>query len=1158
MGTSSSKLRNEQDGSKSSSSSSSIASMMITSIPAAASVAAAPSSRHSNDQENKRPSTGMADNQQQQHPRPPAATIPFPKYDDHANDDDETEEEKAKSAVRVLSRMALQTTQNPPTRFYIDDDAAAAEDDNESNDKDGSSSNSKRVSNVKKVTAAAAAAAKTTSRRTRKKNNKNKYSGVDDDDQEKLVKNARAIQKNKKRKSPPSPSNNSSSSKKRTRTDQKSKRPAPSKSTSSRRTQKQQVNEQQQTPPTTSNLLQRASLPHSNLVVAEEAVQRSKQQIPPPPTSNLLQQPPSPYSDLAEAVQLSRFEQRSWVLDEWQNSIDPNRDDQAIEQIMKLWKPKLPTMVLFFRWARRPAASHFNSDSISLVKILALQCGFSSPIQLVVDLKNYYVRTATSRKLCKPFGFGLDFAKGRAKLDGRIVSDRTYTGLRGLKNAFSFLQQQVLSFEKEEDDSTMGGGSSSFAGMNRDDQSKKNNNSNKNRKRRIMLSPHVWNVTRAQQAADTKALIRTYTPDSFEKRVWHELEHRVLAYHVVKMIVHSTNLKSSFFEKEINPSNILALSFVALTPCQTRHRFVAVLASLCLMIDDSQSIENHPSFRDIWSSRKDQPYALHDLAMSTEHPADETAAKIDSVFKTLRTQNRCGSVAICKGAKDMKPVHPRAWTVIKARIFSIWLKDFSTQKKLLNDLSSVAGAALGWKSPPPTTAARTRREEASSSQEERPHHTQEQSVLQGDNPPTTTTASNRDVLNGAKISLSQLLSSTTTTSSTEGDRVPDPAPLPAQDGKKNIAETAPAVAQQDGDVLAETRTSTTIGGNRESCGARSNRMGALCKQAARISRLRPTGQAEMDSNLQSYFFIYTAKENYVLQLAPVEVYSADNLRKHKHERRTGPPANCQGSFVCSPLQTMASYIMIRSFCTFKIDTSNDVLHVVRPGAPIFDDHASKCLLAPVNELIAIILRFGREDHVGRSAGGVFRLNFGCGGLSFKQHNGAPTKLVGVKFFEELDSAKQSSFVSEVGALVTFVWGCMKDMQVSTRKPRLATQESHNLSYSNDLCNFLNINREIPLENVTLCFSSLHPDPHQQCDIHFDKMNDSQYSDSKTGTLNMAFTDDTDKSMYLLQVSRLRQQAMRWMMRYENDHTNASLYNVPKVIVDFRAVQSNQD
>eukprot|EP00980_Cylindrotheca_fusiformis_P003080 scaffold717_cov49-Cylindrotheca_fusiformis.AAC.1 len=88
-------------------------------------------------------------------------------------------------------------------------------------------------------------------------------------------------------------------------------------------------------------------------------------------------------------------------------------EEEEIEEIKTLWKPKLPTIVLFFRWARRPP-SHFNSDSISLVKALALQSSFS-PVRLLRDLKTYYLWTKSTHAVYPPYGFRLVFAQHREK-----------------------------------------------------------------------------------------------------------------------------------------------------------------------------------------------------------------------------------------------------------------------------------------------------------------------------------------------------------------------------------------------------------------------------------------------------------------------------------------------------------------------------------------------------------------------------------------------------------------------------------------------------------------------------------------------------------------------------------------------------------------------
>eukprot|EP00980_Cylindrotheca_fusiformis_P019173 scaffold6507_cov90-Cylindrotheca_fusiformis.AAC.1 len=76
-------------------------------------------------------------------------------------------------------------------------------------------------------------------------------------------------------------------------------------------------------------------------------------------------------ADLERAMNVANeMEREENVEHDWKD------EREELEEIKKKIHPKLPTIVLFFRWARRPA-SHFNSDSTSLVKTLALQSGFS-------------------------------------------------------------------------------------------------------------------------------------------------------------------------------------------------------------------------------------------------------------------------------------------------------------------------------------------------------------------------------------------------------------------------------------------------------------------------------------------------------------------------------------------------------------------------------------------------------------------------------------------------------------------------------------------------------------------------------------------------------------------------------------------------------------
>eukprot|EP00980_Cylindrotheca_fusiformis_P017076 scaffold5240_cov70-Cylindrotheca_fusiformis.AAC.4 len=771
--------------------------------------------------------------------------------------------------------------------------------------------------------------------------------------------------------------------------------------------------------------------------------------------------------DLRQAFEISNMIEKNPIFNKLEDSNDPSRHDKAVQEIIKTWKPKLPTIVLFFRWAQRPT-SHFNSDSISLIKTLAYQCGFT-PLRLIADLKNYYFRTTNNkrRSKCPPFGFRLNFAEGSTGKD-LLISAETATALQGLQYAFSYLQRQVL---KQED---------SIRGK---------------------IGMRNQSVKRLQQASDDEhypgsgtSVIHTHTPDAFQKRVWLELEHRVLAYHIVRMVVHSTNSRSLFKERGINATNILSLSFAALSPCKERRYFVDVLAKLCLLIDTKDSIKNHPSFKGVWSARHDNPQALVDVANAVKMPDNEVVRRVNTVFQYLRDQIRSRSLSLAEDVKN----DTKQWVVIRARVYTIWLKDFRFNVKLLQILSNLA------------LHEGSEDNNGQEGEERVAVHSEDSEGEGGASVPTSESGAAEDAnkigeqqvplenraVRVDSLTLDQFLRKKRedTNEKDDADDYTDSDTTPNELFRDAAAPASPVNAGNS--VVLQQRAG----------------FGSLTDDVARIKSLRPPSLNEMDKHLQSDLIIYASVENYVLQMSPVEVYSAGDLWLHKHERRTSSDARLPG---CLPshVDKLTSCRLIHSSCTVFVDRSDDILHVARPGSSIFDNNARECSLSCGNDVVRILLLHGKEDE-SRSPGAV-RLNIGCGGLSFERGTGAPSQLVGVKFLKELDKNERSEFLITVGTLTKFVWDCMNELQSLAGKPNLATNLSRN-QYSNKLCDLLHLNRCVPVENVTLSLSSLSPVPHQ-CHTHVDKMNDTLYSYSKTGTLNMALVDDMDKSFYLFQV-----------------------------------------
>eukprot|EP00980_Cylindrotheca_fusiformis_P015890 scaffold4648_cov74-Cylindrotheca_fusiformis.AAC.3 len=585
-------------------------------------------------------------------------------------------------------------------------------------------------------------------------------------------------------------------------------------------------------------------------------------------------------------------------------------------------------------------------------------------------------------------------------------------------------------------------------------------------------------------------VIRCHTPEAFESRVWDELEHCALAYHVVNYIVTSTNQPEpkstaagaalSDGDRGIDPTEVLGFSFQAFSPCKSRSLFVTTLARLCLLIEDSESIKNHHVLKDIWSQHCEKPHALFDLAITSKKPQEEVQADINAVFEFLRNQRRSRPVPIVKNEEDgSELLSTIGWKSIKARVFVIWLK-FSAQADLDATLmSSDDGMATATRSPAV-------------------HHQpapRNRDVAVGDNQPAQAAAAAARHFPrcpiGSTIGIQEFLKASKVQQPSRSSGVVLPAPA-AGVARDDIPQAPRVGPSNRSDLLS---VMTELGMDDE-----------------HIVGLRPISQAEMDELVKSYLFIYTDEENYVLELAPIEVYSAGNLRIHNHERKTGH-SNYPDSYF--GLDTLPAYKMVKASAQKLIDYHGDVLHVLQPGAREFNKSASETFfIQPNNQLIKLLLRCGSEDK--EHSPGSVRLNFGCGGLCFEPGTGAPSKLIGIGFLEKLNSDEKTGFLSQVGTLVYFIWQCMQDMQLLSKKAKLATNVLRN-QYSNELCRLLKINGDTPIENVTLSFTSLYPVA-SQCLIHKDIMNDQLYSYSKTGSLNLVYITGDKKSVFLLQES----------------------------------------
>jgi hypothetical protein len=333
-------------------------------------------------------------------------------------------------------------------------------------------------------------------------------------------------------------------------------------------------------------------------------------------------------------------------------------DNDALEkQIVELWKPQFPTVALFVRWASR-AKRDFNRDSISLVHTIAEQSGLSAMVFLE-QVKSYRF----TRGLVGPYGFKFSFAsaKSRGKVTEKTYNKKIDSVVHGLK-----LTIQYLELEFANNGCAMG-----KAGMKSRAQKmevKKVGGTSVTIKRKfsdVVQFDLGGNIKYAGEA-----LVKTHLSHTFESRLWLEVEHRFLAFHVVKFLI--VNAQPNYFQDE----EFLEFSYRLLAPCRSRYDFLVVISNLCLIFPDKKAVEvRKQAIAEFWECRHDDNTAQNFHGYSHEIPFTETQ-KTDAIhllFEQFRLRKSMNFSPHVK-RKNSAQVDALWWDCIRANCFRHYLE----------------------------------------------------------------------------------------------------------------------------------------------------------------------------------------------------------------------------------------------------------------------------------------------------------------------------------------------------------------------------------------------------------------------------------------------------------------------------------------------------
>jgi hypothetical protein len=335
--------------------------------------------------------------------------------------------------------------------------------------------------------------------------------------------------------------------------------------------------------------------------------------------------------------------------------LDDDMLEKKINEVVDLWKPQFPTVALYVRWASH-AKRDFNRDSISLLHTVADQSGVSAIIFLD-QVKSYRFTPGGG-----PYGLKFTFATVKKK--GGKGLEKTYNKkvdgvVQGLKLTISYLEHQFVT----------NGCAFGKAGMKR----KSERVEVTHNKKTSTINRRVTEDQDFDLGGDMKfrseALIKTHLSTTFVTRLWMEIEHRFLAFHVVKFIFGNATVDY------VADAHFLEFSYRLLAPCRERYNFLDVLCNLCLMFADKDSIEvRKEEIRGFWHSRKGDNVAQRFIAYSRPSLTLCADKKKCEAFNQLFGQFRLRtSMNYSPEAVRQNPNSNMWWDCIRANCFRHYL-----------------------------------------------------------------------------------------------------------------------------------------------------------------------------------------------------------------------------------------------------------------------------------------------------------------------------------------------------------------------------------------------------------------------------------------------------------------------------------------------------
>ena len=544
--------------------------------------------------------------------------------------------------------------------------------------------------------------------------------------------------------------------------------------------------------------------------------------------------------------------------------------------------------------------------------------------------------------------------------------------------------------------------------------------------------------------------IEFHTQSSLLSRIWKSINHRWLALYVTEHLFREADVPWSY-------DDALIYTFQMMAPCGPgRYEFLSPLVGYCLQFQTEESIASKRTrLRQIWN---DPPSFLsYGNTFTTQFTTEAKARVITTCFQELNAEIHPNFKQISYH-RDCSWL--RRWTMVRAYVFHFWLESVSN-----STLKATIASQLS------SNVSRKKRKVVESTS------TTPQGVYH--NPLFAS-------LTRTKVQRSML----------------KPPPTPRCNGLQSIVASRRSC--ENNPILTTPRTdrpTADMVGDKPVLGTTT---GHSPMKDTDWTSLRHATFEEMSKFVQSYLIIHRLDGVDVLaELSPLEVYSANHLHDLIHFRLSGK----------SPFfprdKTGPGTLHLQKEADYFIDHSAKSFHVAREQSEYFKEQAHELPSMPDYQLLCqTIVSHGSIDS--KRAVGQYRLNIGNGGQNWV--NGAPCKLHGLQWLNDLEEKDENIDADQVrhtiGRITEFTWRVACALQVDANDHPIAPDQCRRKLYAEHLNEFLNMDKDICFEDITLVVSSLHPVIHQVLP-HKDTMNDTVAGYTRTAAFNMVLIDGND-------------------------------------------------